>query len=141
MKRVFFTDRDLGKRFPEILAAAGLSVERHHELFQHDCPDEEWLRYVGERERVAVTHDQRIRYKPNERDAVIRYGARLLVLVGKAPYPQLARSFVATLPRIESFLDAHVPPWIAKVYRASEIERAERADAPGSVSLWFPARV
>jgi hypothetical protein len=28
MSRVFFTDRDLGKRFPEILRIAGLSVER-----------------------------------------------------------------------------------------------------------------
>lgn len=33
MSYVFFTDRNLGKQFPAILAAAGLTVERHHDLF------------------------------------------------------------------------------------------------------------
>ncbi|MGH9203417.1 MAG: hypothetical protein ACRD2A_19515 [Vicinamibacterales bacterium] len=63
---VFFTDRDLGKRFPEILAAAGLKVERHADYFSPATPDEEWLQRVGERGWIAVTHDRRIRYKPNE---------------------------------------------------------------------------
>jgi len=44
---VFFTDRDLGKRFPAILASAGLDVERHHDLFPPDGSDEQWLEYVG----------------------------------------------------------------------------------------------
>jgi hypothetical protein len=43
LKFVFFTDRDLGKRFPEILANTGLSVERHDDVFPPDCPDETWL--------------------------------------------------------------------------------------------------
>ena len=63
---VFFTDRDLGKRFPEILRAAGLTVERHADHFAHDCPDEDWLQSVGRRGWIAITHDSRIRYKPNE---------------------------------------------------------------------------
>lgn len=49
MSLIFFTDRDLGKRFPEVLAAAGLTVERHHDLFSPDGSDEEWLSYAGER--------------------------------------------------------------------------------------------
>jgi hypothetical protein len=57
---VFFTDRDLGKRFPEILAAAGLAVERHEDRFPHDCSDELWLEYVGNQGRIAITHDRRI---------------------------------------------------------------------------------
>jgi len=40
---VYFTDRDLGKRFPEILAAVGLNVERHGDHFAPDTPDEVWL--------------------------------------------------------------------------------------------------
>lgn len=138
MSRVYFTDRDLGKRFPEILVAAGLTVERHDELFAHDVPDETWLQYVGAKERVAITHDARIRYKPNELATVIGHGVKLLVVVGKAPFPELAHSFVATRPSIEAFLDVHVPPFIARVYRASESELAQRRDAPGSVALWYP---
>jgi len=33
---VFFTGRDLGIRFPEILAASGLAVKRHRDLFAPD---------------------------------------------------------------------------------------------------------
>lgn len=138
MSRVFFTDRDLGKKFPQILREAGLMVERHADHFAHDCPDEEWLRGVGERGWVAITHDSRIRYKPNELEAVVRHRVPLLVVVGRAPYPELAAAFVSTLPRIESFLDSHERPFIAKVYRPSPDER--RQDRLGRVELWFPQK-
>ena len=108
MSRAYFTDRDLGKRFPEILAAAGLAVERHHDLFPPDGPDEQWLEYCGTGNRIAVTHNERIRYTPNELAAVERFRVALLVVVGKAPFPALAENFVRTLPRIEAFLDAPV---------------------------------
>jgi hypothetical protein len=68
-----FTDRDLGKRFPEILASARLSVKRHDDLFPPDCPDERWLAHVGESGWIAITHNARIRYMPNEFDAPLPY--------------------------------------------------------------------
>jgi hypothetical protein len=46
---VFFTDRNLGNRFPQILRDGGLLVERHQDHFAHDCPDETWLHSIGER--------------------------------------------------------------------------------------------
>lgn len=138
MNRVFFTDRDLGKRFPEILATAGLRVERHADHFPHDCPDPIWLQEIGQRGWIAITHDGRIRYKPNELAAVVEHRVALLVVIGKAPYPQLAQSFVATRERILDFLDQHSPPFVAKVYRASSVEVLNNPDAPGSVSLWYP---
>ena len=135
---VFFTDRDLGTRFPDILAAAGLSVRRHRDLFPPDCPDEVWLETVGRERWIAITHDARIRYKPNELAAVVRYRVRLLVVIGKAPYPELARHFVATASKVEDFVRQHAAPWIAKVYRPSATEIAKAPDAPGSVALWYP---
>jgi hypothetical protein len=44
---VFFTDRDLGTSFPEILKGAGFAVERHRDHFRADCPHEEWLASVA----------------------------------------------------------------------------------------------
>ena len=140
MSRVFFTDRDLGKRFPETLAAAGLRVERHADHFAHDCPDEIWLEEVGRRGWVAVTHDGRIRYKPNELAAVVRHKVALIVVIGKLPYPLLAHSFVATWARIDSFLDIHTPPFIAKVYRASKSDLEADPTASGNITLWYPRR-
>lgn len=138
MSRVFFTDRDLGKRFPEILSAAGLQVERHADHFTHDCPDTVWLEEIGQHGWVAITHDSRIRYKPNELAAVIKHRVALLVMVGHAPYPQLAHSFVATKDRILGFLERHNPPFIAKVYRPPATEATINPDTPGSVKLWYP---
>ena len=138
MNRVFFTDRDLGKQFPGILAAAGLQVERAADHFAHDTPDPQWLESVGRQRWVVVTHDGRIRYKPNELAAVVQHRVALLVVIGQLPYPQLARYFVATLPRIEAFLIAHSPPFIAKVYRPTPAELSKSADALGSVTLWYP---
>jgi hypothetical protein len=139
MNRVFFTDRDLGKRFPEILRAAGLTVERHADHFAHDCSDETWLAHIGKHGWTAITHDGRIRYKPNELAAVMHHRVGLLVVVGHAPYPQLAEAFVATRGRIATFLDRHDPPFIAKVYRPSPAESEANPDAPGSITLWHPA--
>ena len=128
MKVVYFTDRDLGNQFPKILKAAGLTVERHADHFAHDAPDEEWLATAGAKGWIALTHNSRIRYTPNEKAAVITYRVRLLVIVGQAPYPVLARSFVATRARVEAFLAKHAPPFIAKVYRPSPAEMEGRAD-------------
>jgi hypothetical protein len=54
-------------------------------------------------------------------------GVRLLVVVGKVPFPALATSFVNTVPRIAGFLERHTPPLIAKVYRASPADLARDA--------------
>jgi hypothetical protein len=138
MTPVFFTDRDLGKRFPEILSAAGMAVERHADHFAPDCPDEVWLEDIGRKGWIAVTHDGRIRYKPNELAAVVAHCVPLLVVIGHAPYPELAHAFVATGSRIRRFIEAHKPPWIAKVYRPSPSEAAKNPVAPGRVELWYP---
>lgn len=138
MSPVFFTDRDLGKHFPDTLAAAGLAVERHHDFFPPDGSDEQWLEYVGKNGRIALTHNERIRYTPNELAAVVRHKVSLLVIVGKAPLPSLAASFVATLPKIEAFIANHQPPYIAKIYRASPADVARNPNASGTITPWYP---
>lgn len=138
MSRVYFTDRDLGKQFPRILSEAGIPVERHGDLFQPGGSDEEWLEHCGTKGRIAVSHNSRIRYVPNELAAVKRFKVPLLILVGQATSAELAHSFVRTLPRIEAFLDGRSPPFIGKVYRATPAELAKSASAPGRVELWFP---
>ena len=60
------------------------------------------------------------------------------MIVGAAPFPDLARAFVATLPRIEDFLIRHKPPFIAKVYRPSPADSKQRDAVPGRVELWYP---
>jgi hypothetical protein len=138
VNRVYFTDRDLGKQFPRILADAGVVVERHGDLFQPEGSDEEWLEHCGTKGRIAVSHNSRIRYVPNELEAVKRFKVPLLILVGQATTAELAHNFVRTLPRIKTFLEGRSSPFIGKVYRATPAELAKSASAPGRVELWFP---
>jgi hypothetical protein len=136
----YFTDRDLGKQFPEALRLAGLIVHAAHEHFAHDTPDTAWIAEVSRRGWIALTRDQRIRYKPNELAAVLDGGLGLIVLVGQATSAELAETFIRTHARIESFIDRHDPPFIAGLSRPSPAERARRPDAPGRIELRWPAR-
>jgi hypothetical protein len=97
-----------------------------------------WLAAVGARGWIALTHDQRIRYKPNERDAVMRHGVVLLVIVGAAPFPELAYNFVVTLPRVRRFLVRNRPPFIAKIYRPTPSRGGRPGPVPGQVERWYP---
>jgi hypothetical protein len=63
---------------------------------------------------------------------------RLLVIVGKVPFADLAASFVATRRRIEAFLETAPAPVIAKVYRATPADLAVNPAAPGRVERWYP---
>lgn len=67
MSSIFFTDRDLGNIFPDILQNAGLAVERHRDHFRPDAADVEWLEVTARRGWVALTHNSRIRYTPRRR--------------------------------------------------------------------------
>jgi hypothetical protein len=138
VNRSWFTDRDLGKQFPRILADAGIQVQRHGDLFPPNGTDEQWLEHCGRRGLVAITHDTRIRYRPNELATVVRFKVQLVVVIGKVPMTQLAQGFVNTLPRVEAMLDAERAPVILKVYRASVAEVLASPTAAGRVEHWFP---
>ena len=138
MSRRYFTDRDLGKQFPALLAKAGLSVERHIDRFSAERSDEQWLEHCGSNGLVAISHNSRIRYVPNELAAVLRFKVALIIAVGQAPSAELARNFVRSISRIEAFLATYAPPFIAKVYRPTPSESTASAAVPGRIERWFP---
>jgi hypothetical protein len=53
---VYFTDRDLGKRFPKILRSSGLTVERHGDHFAPDTADEVCGRKARLTKRLRPSH-------------------------------------------------------------------------------------
>ncbi|MEW6353663.1 MAG: hypothetical protein AB1469_05130 [Pseudomonadota bacterium] len=68
---VFFIDRSLGKKaVTDALRAAGARAEVHDDHLPQDAKDETWLRYVGERNWVVLTQDDRIRFHHHERAAL-----------------------------------------------------------------------
>ena len=129
-KYVFFTDRNLGKQFPATLKNCGINVESHNNNFADDTKDEIWLAEIGAKGWYAVTRDKRIHYTPNEKSAVKKFGVGLFILIGKASFPELAQNFILTYPKIIRFIDKNSRPFIAKIYRSIEENKA------GSILMW-----
>jgi hypothetical protein len=139
VSRTWFTDRDLGKQFPRVLAEGGIPVQRHGDLFAPDGSDEQWLEHCGTHGLVAITHDRRIRYRPNELAAVVRFNVQLVVVTGKVPTVELAHNFLRTLHRVEALLNLQRPPVILKVYQATPSELRQSQNSAGRAEVWFPA--
>jgi hypothetical protein len=133
----FFTDRNLGHKFPHILRAAGLHVEEHDDHFGPTTSDVEWIAEVAARNWISVSRDERIRYKPNERAAVFAAELGLVLVIGNATHPELADNFVRTIGPITNFLSRQRAPFIAKVYRPSPKDIARNPQAPGRIDLWL----
>lgn len=98
---------------------------------------------MGKRGWQALTHDWRSRYRDNQRDAVMRAGVRLFILIGHTTTHELAENFINTTHRITAFLERHTLPFIAKIYRPILKERAARSNRPGRVELTalYPRRL
>jgi hypothetical protein len=114
---VYFTDRDLGNRFPEILRAGGVRVERHDDHFSQLTPDPEWIGEIGRRGWIALTRDARIRYSPLAVETLMESGARLFVIVGRLTTAEAAATFLRQRKRIERLLRKESKPFIGKIRR------------------------
>ena len=134
---IFFIDRDLGSIFPKILSDANIRVEKHNDHFKPDSiSDETWLSEVGHNKWFAISRDQRIRYKPNEKLAVIQGNVGLFIVIGKnASHRELAENFVASYQKIERFIEKHATPFIAKVYMPSA-NKSQDGNKTGHVEMW-----
>lgn len=120
---------------PDALADAGVDVERHDDHFGPLTPDPVWLTEVGRRGWIPFSHNRDIRYRTQERDAAMRAGIPLFLLIGRAPHTELATNLVTTLPRVLEFLEKHEPPFIAKIYRPTPV--ADVGERPGRVEMWL----
>ena len=102
----FFVDRSLGGVVvPGLLRDAGFTIETMRERYgEHRAQrvaDAEWLADVGAAGLVVLMKDKRIRLRPAERDAVVRYGIRCFCSArGNLTGVELAAAFVAARERI-----------------------------------------
>lgn len=141
MSATYSTDRNLGKQFPTVLRDAGLHVLVHDDHFPQRTPDDVWLPEVGRAGWVVLTRDRQIRWKANERDAVMENGIALFALSGRGPTPELADLVIRTAPAVERFLARHARPFLAKIQPALPAKRAGATTpvrAPsGAVTMWL----
>ncbi|HEX9993036.1 MAG TPA: hypothetical protein VGB14_08935 [Acidimicrobiales bacterium] len=101
-----FLDRSLGRiAVPRLLRDAGLRLTTLAEHYgvpaDESVGDEEWLELAGARGWVVFMKDARVRYRPAEREAVLRHRVRCFCLTSQSlPAAEMAARFVTNLPRI-----------------------------------------
>jgi predicted nuclease of predicted toxin-antitoxin system len=120
---IFFLDRSLGKHVVAVaLRSAGATVEVHDDHFSPDATDEEWLADVGQRKWIVFTKDNRLRYHPREKAALLKYGVRTFILTARdLRGEEMGRAFTIALPKIEKFLRGHTKACIVALSRDGQL--------------------
>jgi hypothetical protein len=82
-----FLDRSLGRRqVPAMLREAGLRLHTLAEVYgvpaDEDVVDTAWLQFAGQRGWPVLMKDERIRYRPAERAALVAYRVQAFCLTG-----------------------------------------------------------
>ena len=96
----FFVDRSLGRHLvPRLLRADGWSLvtlAEHYGIPQdEDVDDVEWLELAGQTGWPVLMKDEKIRYRPAERAAVVAHGVRAFCLTsGNLTAQQMADVFM-----------------------------------------------
>jgi predicted nuclease of predicted toxin-antitoxin system len=102
---IFFIDRCLGKdAVAGALAAAGVNVRVHDDLYAQDTKDTTWLAEIGQKQWIMLTKDSKIKDNKLERDAVINAKAKLFTLTSKHMSGEdMAILFVKSINKIAKF--------------------------------------
>ena len=122
---VFFSDENLGRQaFPAPLRDAGVPLRVFHTVFDSGIADTDWIPVVAQRGWIALTTDERLRYRAVERDAIMAANLGVIVLISGKTHPEKAAIFLQSRNRIINFIRQHEPPFIARLYR-------------NRIDLWF----
>jgi hypothetical protein len=120
----FFVDECLGAEVvPAALRAAAQHDETiivHRDRFPQGVDDEVWIREIAREGWVALTKDARLRYRPNEREAILRAEAAVM-MVGDGKGEDLARTLCTALPAIRRALRVHDVPCIGRVDKSGAV--------------------
>jgi hypothetical protein len=117
-------DRSLGgKVVPTALAGAGWLVERHDAHFKDNTADTTWIHSVGQRGWIILTGDQRIRYNPPEKAALLASGTHAFMLAGPKDFTgaEMAATFIAAQGAMLRAIEKHRPPALFKVYQDGRV--------------------
>jgi hypothetical protein len=110
-----FLDRSLGRiQVPSLLRAAGVNLRTLAEVYgmpaDEDVTDVEWLTRAGREGWPVLMKDERIRYRPAERNAVLASGVQAFCLVkGNLRAAAMAELFISATEEIATACQARGP--------------------------------
>ena len=105
------------------LRAAGQQVRLHHDHFDQDIKDPDWLMAVGRNGWVVLTKDRHIRSNQIEIESIITANIACFNLVSAdIDGAQMARAFVAALGSIRRMLQRIDRPFVANVTKSGGVD-------------------
>ena len=112
----FFIDNNLSVSLAEGMKAFGENVEHLQDHFRPDTPDTEWLEYIGKEGIFLITRDDRIRWNPAERRALLKFRVGAFFLGGKnLDRWSLVQQLVRNWPRIKELAENKNRPFAYRV--------------------------
>jgi hypothetical protein len=118
------------KKILAVLADAGVIVERHLDHFERGTPDTSWLPTIGAKGWILLTADKRIRYRSNEKQAVIDHNVRLFYFSNnEMSGEQMASALRNALPAIKRLCERQPAPFFAAITKGGEVNLREKFTA------------
>lgn len=112
----FFVDNNLSVNLARGMRAFGEDVDHLQDHFPDDCPDAEWLKYIGDNDYFLITRDDAIRRNPAELSAFKSYGVGAFFLGGKNRTRwELVQQIVRNWPRIQEYAGRTRRPFAFRV--------------------------
>jgi hypothetical protein len=130
-----YFDRSIGKAVPLALRTVGVEVAFDAERYpqrpgQPPVADEIWIEEASRLGEVIVYKDKRIRYRPEERAAFVRAGARMFLLGGNLSRFEMLRILMIAWPEMERLASTSPPPFIYRVSAGGTLSRVFPAEPP-----------
>ena len=117
-----FLDRSVGRiKVPQLLRAHGLRLvtlaEHYGVPADENVADVAWLRLVGERRWLAVMKDDRIRYVPAERQALLKHRVRAVVLTNaNLSSLDMAERIIRAVPSLADLCSSDDGPFLCAIH-------------------------
>jgi hypothetical protein len=111
---VFYVDESIfSNALVAELTAAGIAFDRVGITVPLGAPDDVWLSHCGKHSYVALTRDQRIRYRSLEKQALIDHGVGCFTFThGQATATQCAARIVALAPKMGRLAASQPRPFL-----------------------------
>ena len=112
----FFIDNNLSDYLAKGMKAFGEDVVHLKEFFPEETEDVEWLKFVGEKNLILITRDERVRRNPAELTAFRRYNVGAFFLGGKnLDRCKIIQQVVRNWPRIKQHATKEKKPFALRV--------------------------
>lgn len=111
---VFYVDESIFSRaLVAELTAAGIPFDRVGITVPFGAPDDVWLSHCGKHSYIALTRDQRIRYRALEKQALVVHGVACFTFThGQATAMQCAGRIVALAPKMLAIAASQPRPFL-----------------------------